>query len=556
MITLTVTSYKGAAAAGNLSVGFDELGGTIGRADTNQMVLPDPERAISRTHAQVVFRSGTYALIGTGANPVVHNGNTLEHGGEVTLSEGDQIDIGSYRIAVSTRQTAKKVDPFDAAFADSSSFAQTDGRAKPALSEPDPITTTPKAQPAAVAARKGAEFGIPEDWDPFEQDRKPDPFGGSPRAAGGASAPGEGSASLAGISQSSRENSLDDLFGLQSGKRSADPFGAAPPASSVAQPGGMGGGDPMRSLLEPSKPAPRAEPDHVSDLQAPWTNPARAPVAPPAEPAVAPPGAVFSWESASRDGRVVGQPERKAKPVDPAAEAVATRILSRSASQDLAAAAAPATQPPPSAAGTGVSASERELLQALRDGLGAPDVRLDVLTPELMRHLGQLLREATRGTIDLLAARAALKRELRANITMIIASENNSLKFSPSVDVALQYMLGPKMSGFMPPVQSMRDAYDDLRAHQLGVMAGMKAALAGVLKRFDPAVVESRLATGSALSNLLPSSRKAKLWEQFQELYQQLASDAEEDFNTIYGAAFVRAYQEYIDQLDDAAPKG
>ena len=173
-----------------------------------------------------------------------------------------------------------------------------------------------------------------------------------------------------------------------------------------------------------------------------------------------------------------------------------------------------------------------------------------------MRHLGQLLREATRGTIDLLAARAALKRELRANITMIIASENNSLKFSPSVDVALQYMLGPKMSGFMPPVQSMRDAYDDLRAHQLGVMAGMKAALAGVLKRFDPAVVESRLATGSALSNLLPSSRKAKLWEQFQELYQQLASDAEEDFNTIYGAAFVRAYQEYIDQLDDAAPKG
>ena len=48
---------------------FDELGGTIGRADTNNLVLPDPERAISRTHAQVVFRAGAYALVGAGANP-------------------------------------------------------------------------------------------------------------------------------------------------------------------------------------------------------------------------------------------------------------------------------------------------------------------------------------------------------------------------------------------------------------------------------------------------------------------------------------------------------
>ena len=33
----------------------------------------------------------------------------------------------------------------------------------------------------------------------------------------------------------------------------------------------------------------------------------------------------------------------------------------------------------------------------------------------------------------------------------------------------------------------MRDAYDDLRAHQFGFLAGMRAALEGMLKRFDPA---------------------------------------------------------------------
>ena len=69
MITLTVTSFKGAAVS-NMSASFDELGGTIGRADTNQLVLPDPERAISRVHAQLAFRNGAYALIGHGGNPV------------------------------------------------------------------------------------------------------------------------------------------------------------------------------------------------------------------------------------------------------------------------------------------------------------------------------------------------------------------------------------------------------------------------------------------------------------------------------------------------------
>ena len=204
----------------------------------------------------------------------------------------------------------------------------------------------------------------------------------------------------------------------------------------------------------------------------------------------------------------------------------------------------------PAASNVVPAAHDSELLEALREGLGTPDLRLGALSPELMRQLGQLLRESTKGTVELLAARAALKREVRADVTTILASANNSLKFSPSVDVALQYLLGPRMLGFMPPVESMRDAYDDLKAHQLGVMAGMKAALAGVLERFDPKVVEGKLTAGSALSNLIPSSRKARLWELFQEVYQKLATEAEEDFNTLFGAAFLKAYQQYIDQLE------
>jgi FHA domain-containing protein len=191
------------------------------------------------------------------------------------------------------------------------------------------------------------------------------------------------------------------------------------------------------------------------------------------------------------------------------------------------------------------------LIAALRDGLGVGSLPPEalVLTPQLMHLLGQLVHEAVRGTVDLLVARAALKREVRAEVTMIVSRENNPLKFSPSVDVALNHLLTPPARGFMAADRAMRDAYDDLRAHQFGFLAGMRAALEGVLKRFDPAVLEGKLTQKSMLASILPASRKARLWEVFQQLYAQISAEASDDFHELFGKEFLRAYEEYIEQL-------
>ncbi|HET6789843.1 MAG TPA: type VI secretion system-associated FHA domain protein TagH, partial [Aquabacterium sp.] len=181
---------------------------------------------------------------------------------------------------------------------------------------------------------------------------------------------------------------------------------------------------------------------------------------------------------------------------------------------------APAAAP---AVGAAVPTDQAALIAALREGLGMPALPVQSLTPEFMKLLGQLVHEATRGTVELLVARAALKREIRAEMTMIVAKENNPLKFSPSVEVALNHLLSPPARGFMPPAPAMRDAYDDLRAHQFAFVAGMRAALEGVLKRFDPAVLEGKLTQKSVLATLLPSSRKAKMWDVFTELYGHIS---------------------------------
>jgi FHA domain-containing protein len=178
-----------------------------------------------------------------------------------------------------------------------------------------------------------------------------------------------------------------------------------------------------------------------------------------------------------------------------------------------------------------------------------PTLPIQSLTPEFMKLLGQLVHEATKGTVELLVARAALKREIRAEMTMIVAKENNPLKFSPSVDVALNHLLSPPARGFMPPALAMHDAYDDLRAHQFAFVAGMRAALEGVLKRFDPAVLEGKLTQKSVLATLLPSSRKAKMWDVFTDLYVHISAEASDDFHELFGKEFLRAYEEHIDQL-------
>jgi type VI secretion system FHA domain protein len=335
----------------------------------------------------------------------------------------------------------------------------------------------------------------------------------------------------------------------------------------------------MRALARgPAAPAASVA-DHGSELNTPMPLPPTAPLSPPT-PAPQPKGAVFSWDDPPRAGQHVTLPadlddadELRAPPVPapPAAGPAgmaspglapalpqAAPAVGRAAAREVpaapavsAASAAPAVPAVATGAGAGAGPGleQAALLQAFAEGLASPALRLPALTPELMRLLGELLREATRGTVELLQARAALKREMRAEMTMIVARENNPLKFSPTVDVALQHLLGERTPGFMAPAAALRDACDDLRAHQIGVMAGMRAALEGVLGRFDPAQLEGKLARGSTLTQLIPAARKARLWELFQELFAQLQSEAQDDFDELFGRAFLRAYEEQLDRL-------
>jgi FHA domain-containing protein len=177
-------------------------------------------------------------------------------------------------------------------------------------------------------------------------------------------------------------------------------------------------------------------------------------------------------------------------------------------------------------------------------GLSAPIQ----LTPALMETIGMLVYQATAGAMELIATRRITKREIRADVTMVVTQGNNPLKFLPTPEAAMMQMLGPKMPGFMATREAMEDAFDDLRAHEVGVIAGVRAALAEVLRRFDPATLEERLGKGGLLDSLVPAARRAKLWDLFQVQFEQLCREANDDFQSLFGEAFIKAYEDQIEQ--------
>ncbi|WP_341317017.1 type VI secretion system-associated FHA domain protein TagH [Paraburkholderia sp. IMGN_8] len=474
MLTLTVTRFNGKPPAQPLAATFDTAGGTIGRAESNRLVLEDVERTVSRVHAQIVWRDGQYRLIDRGSNPALVNGTPLEPGQEIVMTDGDEVQIGGYELRAAVdggdMPASMSSDPFADIFGEPSHDPR-------AAHDPDGLDdllrpSTGRAEPA-LQSRAPPPL-LPDDFD-------------------------------LGLADPAANRTIDELFDLgpasdlatnDSGDARRSPlFGASPIDDPLAAPNTSRDSDPFASLSASARSdaPPPTLPDRGSELHSAFPLPRMR----------------------------SGPQEDLQQPPD----ALAPRLPER-------------------------AADDHALLDAFLRGLDAPGVRVDSLTPAFMQLVGALLHEATQGTLDLLVARAAMRREMRTDATMIAATGNNPLKFSPNVETALGHLLNPPSRGFMPGTDALSDAYDDLRAHQVGFIAGMRAALEGVFERFEPTKIEARLTQHSLLDALLPQiNHRARCWDLFSDLYSQLSHEAADDFHALFGKAFVAAYEAQIDRL-------
>ncbi len=151
------------------------------------------------------------------------------------------------------------------------------------------------------------------------------------------------------------------------------------------------------------------------------------------------------------------------------------------------------------------------------------------------------------GVMDVLRARAEIKNTFRLPVTVIQRSENNPLKFALGTDEAIRKILAAPDPAFLTGTAAFEDAFDDIRCHQMAMLAGVRAGFDAVLKRFDPARFE-REAEGARHG----FGGKGRIWDRYRDHYQTLASDPDGCFRRLFGDEFARAYEDQLARLKSA----
>lgn len=501
-LTLTVINEASSRLGDRASHRWFDRGGTLGRAPNNDWVLTDPKREISRCHARIRYQDGCYYLEDSSANGILlADGMTrLDPAEPLPLRDGMEFLIGDCRIRA--RIEAEDVAPPPA--------WEPPLPGNPADNDvPDPlellggaVETPPPApkEPPSGHSYLNEHFSAPRFTEAPAQGEPPEPAAGS-AATPAPQAPSNQPSSSQPPSRASSEPLLPedwwrDLPGSDAG---------AP-----QPPTGVPAGDPHPHGAV--TPASREPAGGSAESR-------REPARPPEPAARAMPKA--------RDGQA-GEPPPTARPMPEP----------RSSQADE---APPAGGPPD---------------QTLRQLLSGAGLDPDRVSPDQAEELGRILRVAIQGVMDLLKARMEVKNEFRMSVTLIQARENNPLKFSTSPEDALHNLMVKHNPDYLPAVDAFEAGFEDLRFHQLAMLAGMRSGFFEMLHQFDPAYLEARFAENQEHGSLLGRVTGPRYWRQYQAHYAEIQRDSEGYFNRLFGEAFCDAYEKQIQALKARSSQG
>ncbi|MBY0320807.1 MAG: type VI secretion system-associated FHA domain protein TagH [Reyranella sp.] len=292
------------------------------------------------------------------------------------------------------------------------------------------------------------------------------------------------------------------------------------------------------SMLDsPNSPILPADFDPLAPNPEPFSGPTDSDHAPALDSAFRPPGPVAiipdDWDVDLPAANPRPQAARLPQP-EPAAHA----------------AAAPAKTerrgPPPAAAPPADAPGDAAVVEAFLRGVAMNDAALP--DPEkTLERIGAALRASVNGLRQTLMARSSIKDEFRIEQTMIRPSGNNPLKFSLDDNDALATLLGIGRRGGMPVDEAIAEAFEDLRMHELATISAMQAAVRVLLAQFDPETIEQKAGSGGL--QIHPAQKKARAWEAFGQLHKSVTQALSDDFDSVFGKAFARAYEQAIEKL-------
>ena len=531
-LILSVTSSSDQILKQKMEYEFNEEGGTIGRKLTNTWVLPDECRHLSGSHATIEYKNGVYSIIDTSTNGVFVNGSAkaLGRGLRAELENGSQLVMGTYNIEVHLNIKPEVANETAELMADDV-FADLDDEepAANATSDINVVEDKNSADPLKPDVGAKAEVDHFQSQDDSTDIGSDDPF-----------------------FEFGEFSTDDDIIEIPEKQSTAegdnhqefDSFFEAPKIRSIPDDTGLF----KEPVLDDKKSRQQKPEFETGMIPNNWD-------------------AISSSQSGSPTKGAfddfltgIGDPFETPKECDvdlSSASSEAKPNTDDSVSIDkYQTEKQPKVSPKTNNHEPSLNESSRNsehsdhLMHSFIKGLGLDDKDLKhSLSDKHLLMAGKLFRIAVQGTMEVLQSRAEIKNEMRMDMTTIQPTQNNPIKFALSTNEALSKLLIQKNQSYMNPEQAMEEAYDDIKSHQVAIISGIQASLVYVLKRFQPENLIKRLEKESPIGSSIPIHRKAKLWDKFEDLYDTIEAEAEDDFNRLFGQEFAKAYDEQVAQL-------
>jgi type VI secretion system protein len=211
---------------------------------------------------------------------------------------------------------------------------------------------------------------------------------------------------------------------------------------------------------------------------------------------------------------------------EPPPVSAAARLAATLAAKEPAAHGPPPSTPkttPPAAAvarASAAPAAPSAYLDAFFRGAGLTPQPLDDKQVEQTLHrLGQVMREVILGLNENLHLRAEQRTVLRVPATSSQQQGANPLSVSTSVDEAIANLLFQPTSEFLQAVESVREAFTDIKQHQQSLLSALRTAAVDYIARLDPEELENKVSNGKR-GALINATNKLKYWDIYKDLYQ------------------------------------
>lgn len=514
---------------------LDKVGGRIGRSATNDWVLPDPEKFLSSLHCEIIYEAGNYYVEDKSTNGTFVNGSQqpLGKGNRHILNNGDTLDAGDYRFEIAIPaglNSLSGLDVFNQQPAisngfdlDSSFFGSQDNYASQSHAA-DPLNSM-------LGLSKYQSSNTLDTSSSFDVLNNPIE-----------------------LFEGHKEHSLDDLLGLA-------PASSIPEAlhGTINDHSGLTDAYawPASSIAQESKGS-AVIPENWDDDFFGVSNTVNDNSADSHDVG----GPVFSGFTTLEpiiDRRVAmdvvpnnDKCENKTEALGMDVNEINYQLKSDAVSLNS---FKSCTDINTGMQNSGVVTTEIRPQQSSVDSALLSALELDVSRLsleeqiEIGRTIGLAMREVLGGVLTVLRSRATIKNEFRMNVTTIQPVENNPLKFSVSVDDALENLFLKKSKAYKKPVDAFKEGFQEIAEHQLAMIAGIKSGYESMLDRFDPKKLENTVNIRSK-GSIIPALQKAKYWESYEVFFEGIKDNRDISFQNLFGSDFVSAYE---DQLRRAA---